>query len=238
MVAATTEILDLPAAFTEVGGVTPIDDQHNALAAYLFDGVNDAGTSALEPFTASSGSKHSLTCWIKDDGSVSLAKIITNMRTMSTSTDAVFSLIIDASQLLEINFMSNGVTDRVKCSTADISAILLDDEWHHIAVTVNGDVCVIYIDAIDRTNATLISGGGFTGVKSGSLTPLTVGNDINNAHPMDGIVSRLKFWEGTTLTLGQVEDELAAEQALLEDGGGILSPILPRGLGPVIPRMI
>lgn len=219
--AATTEYLDLSDAVFTVSGATKADDLFNSDTALFFDGINDVSTSSEEPFTASSGSKHSMTALIINDGGTSDAQIIMNMRTMVAGTNAVMSFIIDASQFLEANWMSNGTTDRVKSASVDISSTLLNNVRHHVGATVNGNVCKIYIDGIEQAYSTenQVSGGGFTGVKSGSLTPLTVGDDINTTHPFDGTVERLKFFEGETLS-----DAAMLTEALAELAGPLSSP--------------
>lgn len=217
----TSQFKDLTVATLIPNGSPSItDDQHCTNVTYAFDGVNDFLSSALTPFSASSGSKHSLTFWMNvTDPTPAVNFSTVEMADVAGLSNGLWYLALQTTGRLECSFMSNGLTARVKSQISDAASI----GWNHIGLTVDGNDLNIYMGGSEGTyviNSQVI-GGGFTGVKSGSLTPLSVGKGLNGVS--DTIFSRLKFWEGTTLTSAQILEEFNAETNLIgtcDIGGG------------------
>lgn len=208
----TDEYTDLNSSpFTSQGGVAIADSQHAVDVAIDCDGVDDFVSSSELPFSASSGSVHSMAIWFKTDQNGSTTRAFMCQANSGNFTNAAFYFVFGSgpTEKIECGFLSNGLSGYVKSSTLDVLAAFADGQWHLIHVTVNGNSLDIYIDGVEvtYTEHSTVVGSGFTGIKSGTVNPLSVGAYNNAASTWQGTLAPPRFWEGTELTAAQVLED-------------------------------
>ena len=209
--------------FIENGAIVKTSDQHGSNNTYIFDGINDHLTTigGTEPFTASSGSQHSLGFWLKTTYNGGAFVQVCCQYNNTAQTDAVFFVGLFNSGTFDCTFISdttaNKITSRFTYPT--------DGLFHHYICTVNGNDLNIFQDGLEvsYTTTNLQNGTGFTGVKSGSITDLTVGATLSPSQFLDGVPSRLKFWRGATLSVAEALEEFNNEIVAI---GGLTQSLL------------
>ena len=221
--ATTATYIDLPNdGFTVNSAPTVIDDQHNASAAYNFDGVDDYLSTTGQ--VANGGeTQFSLSCWVK---TTAANGIILNQR--SSSSVGQFTLRLNTNKL-KVWAFTNG-----SAYTSSTGATSFNTgQWVHLCATVNGDDINLFLNGVEDTYSAQdsLAGGGFgAGGTNATLANLEVGDRSYASTVLDGDISRVKVWSGTTLSVAQVLEEYNAEFAAIGEGfavatGNILSTI-------------
>jgi hypothetical protein len=219
------------ATFTENGGVSPVDDQHNPLAAYTFEGTDDKLTSSEKPFSNGSSGLNTFAMWLKVGSSFAGDVPLIGQWSATAATKTFLVYINNAvSKQLTVAYANND-TNRTQ-SGLNLGTDNWDDEgWHFIVGTSNGTDINIYIDGSEASAYAFQdsnSGSGFSDFPSTqpTLTLAQLEDDSWN-WANTYTLSRPQFWKGTKLSDCQVAKLYSNEQAAIGEGW----PTLVGGLG-------
>lgn len=197
--------------YVDHGDPTVVNSTHGALDGTDLDGVGDYKTTpALEPFAASSGSQQSFRLPVK--GLAAGNGIYMGMYDGSSNANAVFYIVIASGgsgvSNLRLRWF-NGGSNSIRTESVPVYDILADGNLHVIHGTVNGNDANIYLDGVELVYAAKdgTTGSGFSGVKSGSVTPLSVGAWADGQLALKSEVHPMAFWDSVTLTDAQVLED-------------------------------
>jgi hypothetical protein len=139
----------------EVKGAIPVSDRFgNADAAYLFDGVDDALVCARPAGLPSGTAARTIAGWFWSDKLQQYAASLFGYG--GASYGANFQLTIGPQSLTDypVVFRVNGWGDSSDWRSGVAPAPLLDQRWHHAAVTYDGSKVALYIDGALQASAT------------------------------------------------------------------------------------
>jgi hypothetical protein len=172
----------------EVKGPVPASDRFgNANGAYSFDGVDDS-VSLVEPIGLPSGREpRTIAGWLKSDQPRQYLAALFGFG--DPSPGANFQLVIGPDSLTDypVVFRVNGWGDGSDWRTGVDPAPFLDGNWHHAAVTYNGQIVTMYMDGIARASSTW----------SYDTTPhyITIGTEIaGDGTPFKGLIDDVVFF--------------------------------------------
>jgi hypothetical protein len=138
----------------EVKGPVPTSDRFgNANGAYSFNGAGDS-VSAFQPMDFPGGSDpRTIAGWFKSDQPKQYLATLFGFG--DASYGANFQLTIGPASLTgyPVVFRVNGWGDGSDWRTGVDPAPLMNDKWHHAAVTYDGQTVTLYVDGVLRSSS-------------------------------------------------------------------------------------
>jgi len=172
----------------------------HAQNALHFDGVNDVVQTSYTGI--SGGNARTVEAWIKttavaDPNSGGTQMVIADWGDFVTGGRSTFNVL-----------WGNTIRFEVGGSGLNGTTAVNDGIWHHVAYVYNPSATEkisLYVDGVLE-----VSGNITTTVNTQSLSPLRIGNRIDNVKPFNGLIDEVRVWN-TARTSTEIANHMSTE---------------------------
>jgi len=214
--ATTFEDLDLSDGWTELSSPLYVADLHNPGAAVRLDGIDDGLVQATENVWTTGETDCSFACWIRiypQSGQRAITVNATAFVSIPLNKGSIY-VWSDANGKLGTTFYSSQTNT---LQSHSVNSVADTGDWLFVGCTIAGssDDLNLYTSGVEVSYSLENSkaGTGFTTGFAGTPEAIRVGS-VSASVFLNGDVSRVRYWDGTTLSAAQMLELYNAEISL------------------------